>query len=308
MKPYLGISKYLMLPLLSALLVPCIVNVTGCRSESSSKVSAAETQTTFATPEEAGQALQNAARNGDEVALAHILGPDAWNALNSGDPKEDKAALASFVAKFDKMNRWVDMTDGTKVLHVGADNYQYPIPLAEGTSSRWYFDSASGKDEIFARRIGENELQAIEAAFAIANDQDFYFITQHDGDAENQHAKKLIGAPGKQDGLYKPASKDQPSNGQAYASKPVSSGYLFRILSVQGANPKGGAQRSLAHGKQKDSFAILATPVAYADSGVMTFLITNEGAVYERDLGTKTREIANAMTIYDPDGGWIPAK
>ena len=122
----------------------------GCRGKLLQTVEAAETmaQLTFATPEEAGQALQTAARANDEDALAQILGPESKAILSSGDVEEDKAAIASFATKYDRMNRWVTMTDGSHVLYIGADNYPYPIPLAQNASSKWYFDTAAGKDEI----------------------------------------------------------------------------------------------------------------------------------------------------------------
>ena len=131
-------------------------------------------QTAFATPAEAGEALQTASRAHDESALSKILGEGSAAILSSGDPAEDKASIDAFTKKYDRMNRWVTLTDGSEILYVGADNYPFPIPLAKNASGRWYFDTAAGEDELLARRIGRNELLAIDAANAIAKAQDLY--------------------------------------------------------------------------------------------------------------------------------------
>lgn len=135
-----------------------MINIAGSGAQTVSAQASQATQKTFSTPEQAGRALRAAAGADDEVALTEILGPDSKAVLFSGDPAEDKAALANFVVKYDRMNRWVTMTDGSRVLYLGADNYPYPIPLALNSSSQWYFNTAAGKDEILARRIGKNEL------------------------------------------------------------------------------------------------------------------------------------------------------
>ena len=163
-----------------------------------SVVAAAKTpgQTTFATPEEAGHALESAARANDETALAQILGPESKAILSSGDSEEDKAALASFVSKYDRMNRWGTMTDGSKVLYIGADNYPYPIPLMQNASAKWYFDTAAGKDEILARRIGKNELLAIDAVYAMRNAEELYFKHKHDNENTHHYTEKILSSSG----------------------------------------------------------------------------------------------------------------
>ncbi len=279
-------------------------------------------QTTFATPDEAGKALQAAARANDETALGQILGPDSKAILSSGDPEEDKAALVSFVSKYDRMNRWVTMADGSRTLYIGADNYPYPIPLMQNASSRWYFDTAAGKDEILARRIGKNELLAIDAVYAMGNAEELYFKHKHDGENTQQYTQKILSSPGKQDGLYWEVAKDQPASPLGRLDEfakdvvsstqpgvpPVFDGYSFRVLTAQGNNAKGGAMSYIEDGGMTGGFAILATPVTYGDSGIMTFILSREGVVYQKDLGPKTTEIANFIYSYDLDKGWNPAE
>lgn len=289
-----------------------------------SVVAAAKTpeQATFATPEEAGQTLRSAARANDETALAQILGPESKAILSSGDPEEDKAALASFVSKYDRMNRWVTMTDGSKVLYIGADNYPYPIPLMRDASAKWYFDTAAGKDEILARRIGKNELLAIDAVYAMANAEELYFKHKRDGDNTRHYTQKLVSSSGKQDGLYCEVAKDQPASPLGRLDEfakdvvsstqagvpPVFDGYSFRVLTAQTDSAKGGALSYLQDGEMTGGFAILTTPVTYGDSGIMTFMLSREGVVYQKDLGPKTTEMATFIYSYDPDNSWTPAK
>jgi Protein of unknown function (DUF2950) len=149
------------------------VCVLGCSAQNV-KAADSEARTTFASPAEAGHALQAASRAQNKDALRHIFGSQSGAVVNSGDPAEDKAALQSFVVKYDRMNRWVTMTDGSRILYIGSDNYAFPIPLVD-SSSRWYFDTAAGEREIVARRIGRNELLAIDAASSIGNAEELYF-------------------------------------------------------------------------------------------------------------------------------------
>jgi hypothetical protein len=280
------------------------------------------TQLTFATPEEAGQSLQAAARANNEDALLQILGPESKSILSSGDPEEDKAAIASFVAKYEQMNRWVAMNDGSRVLYIGADNYPYPIPLAQDTSSRWYFDTAAGKDEILARRIGKNELLAIDAISAMAGAEELYFWDYHDGPASRQYAQRILSSPGKQDGLYWKVRRDLPSSPlgrlDEFAMDVLAStqpgedalfdGYIFRILTAQGEGADGGAHNYIVDGKMSGGYAILATPVTYGSSGIMTFLVGPDEVIYEKDLGPETTENASMITSYNPDSGWTTAE
>ena len=260
--------------LLSAILVLGLINIAGSGAQTVSAQASETAQKTFSTPEQAGQALRAASGAGDEGALAQILGPDSKAILFSGDAAEDKAALAEFVTKYDRMNRWVTMTDGSRVLYIGADNYPYPIPLAQNSSSQWYFKTAAGKDEILARRIGENELLAIDIVYTMANAEEMFF------QYANQYTDKILSTPGKQDGLYWQVSSDQS------ASPLVFGGYSFRIIT------------------SKSGYTIVASPVTYGDSGIMSFVLSKGGDVYQKDLGPSSPLVAS----YSPKDGWTPAE
>jgi hypothetical protein len=208
------------------------------------------------------------------------------------------------------------------VLYIGADNYPYPIPLAQNSSSQWYFDTVAGKDEILARRIGRNELLAIDAVYAMANAENLYFKTAHDDVQSRQYTQKILSSPGKRDGLYWEVPKDQPSSPlgrlnefakDALASTqsgmpPVFDGYSFRILASQGDKAKSGAKSYVVDGRMTDGFAILATPVSYGDCGIMTFILSKGGVVYQKDLGPNTANNAASMDSYNPDASWTPAE
>ena len=323
MKPHARYSMKLETPLVAPVLLLAILFVIlGYARTSAGATAAVESQAAFATPAEAGQALREAAQTDDEGALAHVLGPDSKAILSSGDAAEDKAALASFVAKYDRMHRWVTMTDGSQVLYIGADNYPYPIPLAQDSSSKWYFDTPAGEEEILARRIGKNELLAMDAISAMGKSQDLYFQGAHDGNPAGQYAQKILSSTGKQDGLYWQVPADQPSSplgrlndfakdiiaSTAPGAQPVFDGYSYRILTAQGDQANGGAKSYIVDGKMTGGFAILATPVKYRESGVMTLLLSREGVVYQKDLGEKTTEIAASIKDYNPTQGWTPTE
>ncbi len=271
------------------------------------KAAAAEAaQQTFSTPEEAGQALRVAAGDSDEGVLAQILGPDSKAILSSGDTTEDKAALAEFVVKYDRMNRWVTMTDGTRVLYIGADNYPYPIPLAQNANSQWYFNTTAGKDEILARRIGKNELLAVDAIVAMDNAEEIYYRHAHGNARKHQYTSKILSTSGKQDGLYWEVPADQPSSPLGRLNEfaqvvvestppglaPVFDGYSFRITT----------------GQNNKSFTIVATPVNYGDSGIMTFILSQGGQVLQKNLGANTASLAASTISYSPNQGWMQAE
>jgi len=305
----------------SALIVT-IVSMAGCgRRQENAAVGTTgeETQKTFASPAEAGQAFLAAARSGDETALLAIFGPDARDVLFSGDSAKDQNSLRTFVSAYETMNRWGKINGGGQMLYVGSENFQFPIPLLQNASGRWYFDTAGGADEILARRIGRNELVAIAAIGALANAQQAYFTGTHGGGAR-QYAQKFASDEGQQNGLYWPASAggtQSPlgqlgdfASGAGYTNtggtpQPVN-GYHFRILTKQGSTAKGGAKDYIVNGKMTGGFAILAYPARYQESGIMTFLVGTDGIAYEKDLGPKTADAAAAITEYDPGDGWKP--
>jgi len=288
--------------------------------ESSNAIAAAETfaQETFQTPAEAGNALANAAKTGDQTALSKILGVEAKALLTTGDSETDKSAADSFASKYRQMNRWVDMTDGSRVLYIGADNFAFPVPLAKNPSGQWYFDVVAGAQEVRARDIGRNELLAIDACFALANAQEIYLSS---GTAR-EYAQRVISTPGKRGGLYRPAPQSQSSSPLGHLSQfpkyslpsapedepLVIDGYTLRVLTAQGDDAPGGAKSYIENGKMTGGFAILAIPVKYGETGIMTFMIGREGLVYEQDLGPDTVKLAASIQEYNPDEYWWPVE
>ncbi|MGO9368935.1 MAG: DUF2950 domain-containing protein [Terriglobales bacterium] len=275
-------------------------------------------QKTFATPADAGAAFLEAAKSGDQSALLAIFGPDAKDVLFSGDAVKDKNALQDFVAAYGQMNRWGEIKPGGEILYVGADNYPFPIPLAKNPAGQWSFDTAAGKDEILARRIGKGELTAIAACAAVADAQRQYFSQTHDGDKVKQYAQKFVSDDDKQNGLYWDAKEGQtpsPLGELGDFAKAVGytntgtkpqpfNGYYFLILTKQGDKAQGGAKDYVASGKMTGGFAILAYPATYRDSGIMTFIVGKDGIVYQKDLGEKTTDLAAAISEYNPGDGW----
>jgi Protein of unknown function (DUF2950) len=301
-----------------ALLLAILFAVLSFPTKSPAQTTDSTWQAVYATPTEAGKALLAANRANDLKALTEIFGPESEDIFNSGDPVEDQAARQSFVAKYQKMNRWVPMSDGSLVLYIGADNYAFPVPLVQGADLQWYFDSDLGEDEIVARRVGRNELLAMDACAAIAEAQKAYFDTGHDGNPEHQYASKIISSPDKQDGLYWPATSKtttSPLNGlddiattsAANGNAPILNGYRFRIFSPQEA-AGGSKTNSEVDGKLTGGFAVIASPVRYGESGVMTFLLSSDGALYQRDLGDGTNDIAASIKSYNADEGWALAE
>lgn len=287
--------------------------------EAATEALAAEkaTQITFDTPAAAGAALVQAAKDDDEIALSGMLGVDTKTLLSSGSKEQDKADLQAFAAKYDTMSRWVDMSDGSRVLYLGADNFAFPVPLAQDSSGRWYFDGIAGAQEIRARDIGRNELLAIDACYALANAQQVYFAMHAHAPV---YAERIISSKGKRDGLYWPASAsttpsplaalDQFAKSSLASASPdqpfVLDGYSFRILSAQGDEAPGGARSYVANGKLTGGFAVLATPVKYAETGIVTFMVGPDGTVYEQDFGPGSAVIAGAVQAYDPNENWSP--
>jgi len=290
----------------------------GC---SSAPVFAQETgQRAFASADDASRAFFAAMEAQDEEAQLSILGPAGRDVLSSGDPQEDLDARVSFVVKYQEMHRFVTETNGTITLVVGAENWPFPIPLVKNNGS-WYFDTAAGKDEIIFRRIGRNEIAAMDACRDLVAAQKEYFARPQ-RDLPNQFAQKLVSDEGKHNGLYWHGASDEfdsPINPLiAYARQNLPTdqvgehvpfnGYMFRILTTQGPHTPGGAKNYIVDGKMSAGFAFVAYPVEYRSSGVMTFIVDESGTIYEKDLGPNTTKLAQAMTAYDPDSTWHKAE
>ena len=290
----------------------------GCLSEPT--FAQEQGQRTFASAEAAGRALFDAMQAEDEQVPLNVLGPGAKDVLSSGDPVEDSDTRASFVVKYQEMHRLVTEANGTVSLIVGAENWPFPIPLVKKNVS-WYFDTATGKDEIVFRRIGRNEISAVDACRDLVDAQKQYFA-RPPGKLPSQFAQKLVSDEGGHNGLYWHGASDEfdsPINPLiAYARQNLPTdqvgehvpfnGYMFRILTSQGRHAPGGAKKYIVDGKMSAGFAFVAYPVEYRSSGVMTFIVDKSGTIYEKDLGPNTTKLAQAMTAYDPDSTWHKAE
>ncbi|HEY6341534.1 MAG TPA: DUF2950 domain-containing protein [Bryobacteraceae bacterium] len=292
--------------------------ITSCsRTENKRQVAQ---QRKFATPDEAGDALFQAVKSGDHNALLAIFGPGGQEVLFTGDSVKDRTHAQDFADAYSQMHRWTAIKAGGEVLNIGSDNHVFSIPLGQDSSGKWYFDTAAGKDEILARRIGKGELIAIEVSGAVAGAEMEYFKHSHDGDGGKQYARQFVSDPGKHNGLYWADSEGQPpsplgdlgelAQGLGYKNaegKPQPfNGYYYRILTKQGGQTPDSAKDYIVSGKMTGGFAILAYPAEYRNSGIMTFLVGTDGIIYQKDLGEKTLELGQTMMEYDPGDGWTP--
>jgi hypothetical protein len=282
---------------IAVVVMVAVVFVLGC-SRKQDNPTAETPQKTFATPAEASQALEAAVQAGDDKALTQVLGSKAQKLVRSGDPAEDKHADESFTRKYDQMNRLVAMTDGSQVLYIGADNYPFPVPLAQDSSSRWYFDADAADQELRARRIGRNELSAMDACRLIASAEELYHQSRH------HYTDTIVSTPGQQNGLYWEISEGHtPSpmgtlnqfaksifNASAPSKEVVSHGYSFRIVTTKG------------------EYTIFASPVNYQHSGIMTFSLGGDGVIYQQDLGPKAPDTLIAIERHNPTDGWTQAE
>jgi len=274
-------------------------------------------QQVFPSAAAAAKALVGAARIDDMAALSSILGGDAKEVLSSGDPVADNSARDNFVAKYDQMERLAYDAQGRVVLYLGADNWPFPIPLVK-RGDGWVFDTEAGKRELLYRRVGRNELYTIDVLADLADAQEEYASEIRDNGSVKQFALKIQSAPGKHDGLYWSVSSGEEESpiGPLMADATVEGyktgaaaaipfhGYYYKILSRQGKNAPGGAKDYLVDGKMTGGFAFVAYPATYRASGVMTFMINQDGVIVQKDLGPNTSKVANAITEYNPDESW----
>lgn len=268
-------------------------------------------QKTFSSPESASNALVTAARNNDEKALLEIFGPDGKRIVSSGDEAQDSENRAKFVKKYEQMHRLVKEPDGT-ILYIGAENWPTPIPIVRKGHS-WYFETSAGEKEILFRRIGRNELSAIRVCQELVAAEKEYSSEHH-----NEYAQKIFSDDGQRDGLYWKASGSETQSligplvaaafttgSESPSSAPTPyRGYYFRVLTAQGKDAPGGAKSYIVDGKLTKGFAFVAYPADYRSSGVMTFIVSDKGAIYQKDLGQRTSELAKAMKQYNPGPGW----
>jgi hypothetical protein len=299
----------------------------GKQAASAEKVSTSQKSTgpqagqqTFPSAADASQALIAAIQKDDEAALLKVLGLNAKDIISSGDPAEDKQTRAQFAQKYQQMHRLVTEPDGTTTLYIGAENWPTPIPLMH-KGSAWYFDTAAGKQEILYRRIGKNEMAVIQTCSELVDAEKEYYAQPHDGGADRQYAQKFFSDPGKQNGLYWESASGETNSpigplvavaeneGQQAPDRNLEpfQGYYFRVLKTQGPKAPGGSHSYIADGKMTHGFAFVAYPAEYRSSGVMTFIVSQDGIVYEKDLGPHTSQMAKTMTQYNPDAGWRKA-
>lgn len=274
-------------------------------------------QKTFSACEEASAALFDAVQRDDHSALLEILGPAATEIISCGDEAEDRSDRQQFVEKYKEMHRLVRESDGTTTLYVGAENWPTPIPLVH-KGNRWYFDTVASRKEILFRRIGQNELETLAVCHELVVAQNEYHSEPRDGVLVKQYAPRFRSDNGKHNGLYwKISDGDSESpvgplltlaSGEDYAKETTQprpfNGYYYRILTSQGRHAPGGAKKYLVQGRMTGGFAFVAYPAQYRSSGVMTFIVNQDGVVYQKDLGPRTTVHAKTMTDYAPDSTW----
>jgi Protein of unknown function (DUF2950) len=273
---------------------------------------------TFSTPEEAVKVLTETVKAGKMEELLALFGPDGKELVASSDPATGRRNRDVFTVAVREGWRLVDQGTDTKVLVVGNEQWPFPIPIVRDTNG-WRFDTAAGKEEILARRIGRNELAVIDVCRTYVQAQQLYARTGHDGKPAGLYATRFSSDSGKQNGLYWPAKRGEKRSplGDLVASAAEEGrtlggegqpapfhGYYFKILAAQGAAAPGGAKSYLAGGDMSGGFALVAWPAHYDATGVMTFIVDRSGVVRQKDLGPGTDAAARAMKVYDPDASW----
>lgn len=279
---------------------------------------AATKQRSFASAEQAMEALAAAVQAHDVAQLRAIFGPGGETILQSGDPLEDKETRGRFTAAYAESHKLEQRGESTAWIVVGKDEWPLPIPVVK-RGEGWTFDTRAGKEEVLNRRIGRNELSAAQAALAYVDAQVEYYLRNPQNDKLLQYAQRFVSSAGKRDGLYFPTNAgEKPSPlGPLFDARRAAGyspeaggkpgpyhGYYYRILKAQGPKAAGGAYQYVVNGKMIGGFALVAYPATYGNSGVMTFMVNHEGVVYEKNLGPDTVAIAQKMTRFNPDETW----
>lgn len=276
----------------------------------------------YDSPDAAVAALVDAIRPVDDTKLQTVLGADAHDITHSGDPVADQRGIDSFLASYDDRHEIIT-DDDTATLVVGNQAWPFPIPLTRA-SDAWSFDTVAGREEILARRIGRNELHAMQVCRAIVDAQHEYAQLDPDGDGTREFARRLLSEPGTRNGLYWPHTGNEPvsplgelvaiaaADGYTRSASDTGprpyEGYLYRILTAQGVEAPGGPMPYIVNGHMTDGFAILAYPADYGNSGIMSFLVRHDGVLYEKDLGSRTARLGSTMPTFSPDAGWTVAR
>jgi hypothetical protein len=276
----------------------------------------------FKTPEEAATALVEAMKADNFARLEAILGPEGMSLIHSGDDVADRAERQKFAELYTQKHRVEMKDDGTATLVVGEIDWPSPIPIVHEDDG-WRLDTEAGKEEILNRRIGKNELSAIQVCLAYVESQNEYVRKDWDGNGLLEYAQKVRSSPGKKDGLYWEAKEDEEQSPMGeFAAQAVKEGYgrgeksegprpyfgyLYKVLKAQGSHAPGGAYDYVAHGSMIGGFALLAYPAEYDASGIMSFIVSHDGVVFEKDLGPDTAGAADKMYLFDPDETWKKA-
>ncbi len=275
-------------------------------------------QKTFTTAEEAVEVLGAAYESGSKKTVAGILGDKGLRLVSSGDPVIDRYEREWFLSLFREGHEVVFESDDRAVLQIGKDEYPYPIPLVKNGKG-WRFDPTEGHEDLISRRVGKAELSALNVMVAYVDIQGEYFREDRNGDGILEYARRFRSSPGQHDGLYwegKPGDAPSPvaafvdvmqKEGYEPAEKGkmrVYRGYFFKMLKAQGAHAPGGAREYVVDGKMTGGFALVAFPTRYGISGVLTFVVNQEGVVYEKDLGPRTVKLGSEMTLFNPDKSW----
>lgn len=276
---------------------------------------------TFATPEDAVRALAETTKKGDLAGLLALFGPEGKDLVDTSDPATGRRNREVFTVAFKEGHRLVDAGADRKELVLGNESWPFPVPLVKGPAG-WWFDAAAGREEILDRRIGRNELAAIGIVHRYVAAQRQYAKTGHDGKRAGLYARRFGSDPGTQNGLYWPAKRGEPRSplgdliaqaaeeghraGQSTSGPSPFYGYYFRILEGQGPSAKGGDY--VRNGEMSGGFGLVAWPVHYDASGIMTFVVNQDGVAYEKDLGPETQTAVRSITRYDPDDTWRPVQ
>jgi hypothetical protein len=299
---------------LKALAIACALSTVGVAQGAQRGQQPKTEYRTFATPEEAVKALDDAVKAGSLADLLALFAPEGKDLAESSDPKTGQQNRQIFAVAFREGWHLVDQGANKKMLVVGNEDWPFPVPLIK-QNGKWRFDAAAGKEEVIARRIGRNELAAIATCKTYVVAQERYAKDGHDGKPAGLYAAALRSDPNKQNGLYWPAAKGQKGSpvGDLVADASAAEGreagsplhgYYFRILTAQGAHAPGGAKPYIVNGNMSGGHALVAWPAQYDGSGVMTFLVDTSGTIRQKDLGPDTASAVKAMTSFDPDKSW----
>ena len=280
-------------------------------------------QKTFASPDDAVKALMDALKVEDVRTMSAIFGPGSEDLIFSGDPFADTAERERFISLYEQKKKLNAASTTRVILYVGNEDWPFPIPIVQKDGA-WHFDTNEGREEILARRIGRNELSVIQVCLAYVDAQKEYAIKDRDVDGVLEYAQKFLSTPGKKDGLYWQANEGDeqsplgPLVGEArekgYSGKQSEGnpipyhGYYYRILKAQGKNAPGDAYDYIVNGQMIGGFALVAYPARYGSSGIMTFIVSHAGEVYQKDLGDNTENSALKMKLFNPDSTWSEAE